>query len=42
MKRYDIKACEKVLETCWDGLRWNTMVRYSNCLEQIPAMKPLD
>lgn len=42
MKRYSIKAAEKVLDECRNGLIWNTTVRYSICLALVPTMKPLD
>ena len=42
MKRYDIKASEKVLDECQNGLIWNTMVRDSIRLALVPTMKPLD
>ena len=42
MKRYSMKASEKVLDEYQNGLIWNTMVRYSICLALVPTMKPLD
>ena len=40
MKRYDIKASEKVLDECPNGLLWNTMVRDSIRNALVPTMKP--
>ena len=42
MKRYDIKASEKVLDECRNGLIWNTMVRDSIRHALVPIMKPVE